>query len=159
MSKDCVKQDIPPNLTWSLDVMGAEFSDDDGFLYAFYNMLPDMGLKIHTNNGQISFVKRHMRNDYLEVLEGMLSKFMSDNPHVTSVEILRQNGNDHIATPEKPYLSVLSESLAVLDQLKASGEISADDHSERLQTIIDTEMELNETISLHLSDLLKSRKV
>ena len=100
-----------------------------------------------------------MRNDYLEVLEAMLARFMINNPHVTSVEILRQNGNDHIATPERPYLSKLSEGLAVLDQLKASGEISADDYTERVQTIIASEVELNETFSPDLSILIKSRRV
>ena len=159
MSKDRSEQDIPPKLTWSLDIHGPEFTDDDGFLYAFYNMLPDMRLKIHTNDGHTAFLKRHMRNDYLEVLEAMLSRFMSANPHVKSVEIQRQIGNGHIATPNKPYLSKLSESLAELGQLKASGEISADEDSERLQSIIDTEVELNETFSPDLSNLIKSRKV
>ena len=74
MSKGSAKQDIPPRLTWSLDVMGPEFTDADGFLYTFYNVLPHMGLKIHTRDGATAFLKRDMRSDYLEVLEGMLSR-------------------------------------------------------------------------------------
>ena len=159
MSKDVEKQGVSAKLTWSLDIMGPEFADEDGFLYAFYNMLPDMGLKIHTKDGNTTLLQRHMRNGYLEVLEAMLSKFMADNPHITSVEIQRQNGNDYKATPEKPYLSKLSESLAVLDQLRTLGEISADEHSERVQTIIASEVELNETFSPDLSNLIKSRRV
>ena len=158
MSKDSAKQDIPSKLTWSLDIMGPEFMDAEGFLYTFYNVLPHMGLKIHTRDGETAFLKRDMRSDYLEVLETMLSRFMADNPHVTSVEIQSQNGNDHKATPEKPYLTKLSESLGVLNQLKVTGEISADEHSDRVQAIIDSEVELNETFSPELSNLLKSRK-
>ena len=158
MSKDRIKQDVPPKLTWSLDIMGSEFTDTDGFLYTFYNMLPHMGLKIHTRDGGTAFLKRDMRSDYLEVLELMLERFMAQNPHVTSVEIQRQNGNDYIATPEKPYLSKLSESLAELNHLRAVGQIAADEYSERLQVILDSEVELDESFSSDLSSLLKSRK-
>ena len=158
MSKDRSEQDIPPKLTWSLDIHGPEFTDDEGFLYAFYNMLPDTRLKIHTSDNQTAFLKRDMRSDYLEVLELMLERFMALNPHVTSVEIQRQNGNDYIATPEKPYLSKLSESLAELNHLRAVGQIAADEYSERLQVILDSEVELEESFSSDLSSLLKSRK-
>ena len=108
MSKDRSEQDIPPKLTWSLDIHGPEFTDDEGFLYAFYNMLPDTRLKIHTRDNQTAFLKRDMRSDYLEVLELMLERFMALNPHVTSVEIQRQNGNCLLYTSPSPRDATLS---------------------------------------------------